>query len=304
MRETWQVACILKEDLQVTLRFVAWYLDMGADRITLLFDDPNDPAIEILRDMPRVECLPCTEDFWKKEVGVRPQARFTRRQNAGITYIYRRTKQDWLLNVDADELLYIAKGMDAFLAEQPKDADYVRIGPVELLLSEGKAHLCLRGQMDRDALKTVYGEEAKYFARFRGGLVGHPEGKSVIRSGLDVRKLRQHWPAPREGEAFRERLVPAGEDTMLIHLLGEDEVVWKDKIAWRMDSWGFAPAIKEHIQAALETAERDAVLAEIYSAFFRADAEKLERLRDQGALIVIEDCLEVPARRMFAEAMR
>ncbi|WP_460272597.1 glycosyltransferase family 2 protein [Celeribacter sp. ULVN23_4] len=303
MRETWQVACILKEDLKVTLRFVAWYLDMGADRVTLLFDDPNDPAIELLQDLPRVECLPCTEAFWKERIGVRPGARFTRRQNAALTHIYRNTEQDWLLNVDADELLYIDQGMDGFLAAQPEDVDYVRIGPVEKVLQEDEDSLCLRARMDKDALETVHGEEAKYFARFRRGMVGHPEGKSIIRAGLDVQKLRQHWPKPRDGEAFRERLVPASKDAMLIHLLGEDEAVWKDKIAWRMDSWGFAPAIKEHIQAALETSERDAALTEIYDAFFRADAAKLARLKEQGALIMIEDALDAPAKRLFAERM-
>ena len=43
------VGAILREPLETTLRFVSWYLDAGADQIVLCFDDPLDPAIEVLR---------------------------------------------------------------------------------------------------------------------------------------------------------------------------------------------------------------------------------------------------------------
>ena len=49
--------------MDITLTFVAWYLEQGAQKIYLYFDDPGDPALEILAGMDRVVATPCTREF-------------------------------------------------------------------------------------------------------------------------------------------------------------------------------------------------------------------------------------------------
>ena len=72
------VGTILREPIETVLKFVAWYLAQDADRIVLCFDDPDDPAIELMQHVERVECVRCTPDFWK-EFGLSPEVRFTKR---------------------------------------------------------------------------------------------------------------------------------------------------------------------------------------------------------------------------------
>ena len=42
------VAAIVNEPLATVHRFVAWYLEQGAQEITLFFDNPDDGAIAAL----------------------------------------------------------------------------------------------------------------------------------------------------------------------------------------------------------------------------------------------------------------
>ena len=109
MSERWCVGAILKEPLEVTLGFVAWYLDQGADHIHLFFDDPEDSAIAILDGQARVTCTPCTDDFWRS-IAIRPDAPFVKRQNRALTHLYGQLTEGWLLNVDADEILFVQDG--------------------------------------------------------------------------------------------------------------------------------------------------------------------------------------------------
>ncbi|MFC3119257.1 glycosyltransferase family 2 protein [Jhaorihella thermophila] len=106
MQAEWRVAAILNESLADTMRFAAWYLAEGAHSLLLFFDNPRDPAIGILGDHPRIECVPCTPAFWES-IGIRPDARFVKRQNAALTHAYRNTDEPWFLNVDADEFLHV-----------------------------------------------------------------------------------------------------------------------------------------------------------------------------------------------------
>ena len=80
------VGAILREPLAATLRFVSWYLEAGADQIVLCFDDPWDPAIDLLKDHPQVQVIRCTRRFWLDR-GCRPRTRFTKRQNLAMQHL-------------------------------------------------------------------------------------------------------------------------------------------------------------------------------------------------------------------------
>ncbi|MDO5706871.1 MAG: hypothetical protein Q4G49_17600 [Paracoccus sp. (in: a-proteobacteria)] len=65
MADNCTVITMIRENLDNTLSFAAWYLQLGAAKIVMFFDDPNDPAIVRLQQLERVECIPCTPEFWK-----------------------------------------------------------------------------------------------------------------------------------------------------------------------------------------------------------------------------------------------
>ena len=51
MTTLFYVGAMLKEPLDVTLQFAAWYLDQGAKKILIFLDDPDDPAASILETL-------------------------------------------------------------------------------------------------------------------------------------------------------------------------------------------------------------------------------------------------------------
>ena len=65
MSGEWRVAAILNESLSDTMRFAAWYLAEGASSLLLMFDDPRDPAMDVLTAHPKIDCVGCTAGFWR-----------------------------------------------------------------------------------------------------------------------------------------------------------------------------------------------------------------------------------------------
>ncbi|MBE1286082.1 MAG: glycosyltransferase family 2 protein [Rhodobacteraceae bacterium] len=303
MSGTWQVASILKEPLFVTLRFVAWYLEQGADHVTLFFDDPQDPAIGVLDTHPDVTCIPCTAEFWGK-IGLSPDIRFTKRQNAAITWAYHRLQEGWLLNVDSDEFLVLKSGsVSDLLARQEATTQAVRIRTAELVRPETpQPDLQFRTPMARDVARRVYQDNAKLFGPRRQGLMGHPQGKSLTRAGLRRARLRQHWAEiPRQGRA-REVELSAKDGAYLLHMIGEDYYSWRRKVDWRMASAGFTHALTDQIADVLTQEDPEPDLFEIYLGLHELSDDALARLHQEGVGVSLAVDLDRPAQRLFGEA--
>ncbi|MDA5093236.1 glycosyltransferase family 2 protein [Aliiroseovarius sp. KMU-50] len=303
MAERWQVACILKERLEITLRFVAWYLDLGADHITLFFDNPQDKAIAVLADEPKVTCIPCTPEFWRS-IGVDPELRFPKRQNLALTHAYQQVEDGWLLNVDSDELLLVRDDVSTFLETVPQKAHSVRVLPVEQLHTGKTEVLHLRAAMNKETARFVYGEDARLFGPRRRGLVGHSQGKSFIRAGVQVTWLRQHWPVLPKGQDHHEVVVRPSDNFLLVHMMGEDFRAWRSKLEWRLSSANFSPTLREHVQAALASDAPRKDLRRLYRALYHAETPKLQRMAEQGVLFQISDDLDAPAKLRYADVLK
>ncbi|WP_449284303.1 glycosyltransferase family 2 protein [Lutimaribacter marinistellae] len=300
MGPSWHVGAILREDLQDTLRFAAWYLDAGADRLTLYFDDPQDLAIGVLRHNPRIQCIACTSEFWR-DLGLDPDTRFTKRQNAALTHAYRQSDTDWFLNVDADEFLHVdGRAIRDFLDDIPEDAVSVRIETAE---GVGTTHdhprRVFRLPMERDAARRVYGEDAGLFGPRRKGLVGHAAGKSAIRGGQGDLSLRQHWPV-RGKEIPPEHVAGRESGAYLLHMIGLDYGPWRAKVDWRVASRGFIASLTQRVAEALEREDPEPELRDLHQRLHRMDAAALERLAAENALLELSLDLDAGVQRHFS----
>ena len=286
MTVSWHVGAILNEPLSETLRFAAWYLDAGADGLTLMFDNPQDPAIGVLGNQPKITCIPCTPEFWQAR-GLTQDTRFTKRQNAALTWVYGQQSCDWLLNVDADEFLYVAGGdVAGFLADIPADVETVRVETAEIVDHNGVGNV-YRMAMERDAARRIYQDSIGLFGPRRQGLIGHSQGKSFTRSGLEGVSLRQHWPQRAAG-GLKEQVVPAGPGAALLHHIGLDYDVWRSKLAWRIQSRGFTVPLSNRISEALGSPDAEGRLRALHADLHGVDAARLQRMREEGACLELD----------------
>lgn len=302
MTASWRVGAILNESLTDTIRFAAWYLEAGANGLTLLFDNPQDPAIGVLGGHPKITCIPCTPGFWQ-ELGLTQDIRFPKRQNFALSWVYRNTREDWLLNVDADEFLYVAEaGITGLLTAQPDDIETVRIETAEIVEPEvAQATSVFRLPMERDVAKRVYSEHANLFGPRRMGLVGHPQGKSATRTGLKGVSLRQHWPQRRNGEAMIDRLIGRADHAYLLHFIGLDYDAWVGKLEWRAGSRGFTGPLTERIEAAMASKDAETHLRELHARLHKASPAVLSRLEAEGVSLELALDLDAIARRHFRD---
>ena len=300
---SWQVGAILKEPVWRTLKFVAWYLDLGTRHITLYFDDPDDAAIAILKDHPKLTVVPCTPEFWSS-IGSAPDKRFVKRQNAALGHAYRNQRDGWLLNVDCDELLYLESGSveDLFRKTSPETRG-IRILPAERIQADCSGGTFFRMPMKRWMLREVYGEDAPKLAR-RQGLAGHTEGKSFTRAGLKGGWMRQHWMQDRDGNSFSDIVLGPEDGAYILHFFEEGFESWFAKKDWRINSRGFRPRLKNELAEIAASYDPEGGYREIYNALHLFDEAKLERLIAVGAGMRLDVDFEQCVKTHFPDHFR
>ncbi|AHM04401.1 hypothetical protein roselon_02050 [Roseibacterium elongatum DSM 19469] len=279
---TLTVVTIAKEPLPLLRRFVTWHLSQGADRIILFLDDPDDPARTALAGEPRLDLIPCTPETWRK-MGAKPDARFTRRQRAALTTGYHTASEGWVLILDADELMWFPGQTlaDATARFSPAIAS-VRVASAEqVFLQDGGE--ALRLPISRQAVNEIYGQDAELF-RPRLGLVGHAEGKSFHRAGLDGARFKMHWGHDAEGNRLPEHLLCPADGAHLVHYAAPDYDTWRAKVGWRTGSWGFAEPVKQTLLAAFDAPDAEARFRALYDRLYTLDADTVRHLEDRGGL--------------------
>ncbi|GAA5065879.1 glycosyltransferase family 2 protein [Roseibacterium beibuensis] len=280
---TLTVITIAKEPLPILHRFLDWHLGQGADRIILFLDDPEDDALAAFADEPRIDMRPCTPGFWKT-LGLGPDKRFTRRQNAALTAGYHEVSEGWVLILDADELMWfpgmtLAEAIRTF----PADIPSVRVATAEqVFLDDGTEGLRL--PIPREAVNRLYGADADLF-RGRFGLVGHPEGKSFHRAGIPGASFKMHWGFDSAGDRLEELTLGPRDGGHLVHFGAPTYENWRAKMEWRTGSWGFTSPVKEALRDAGDDADAEAAYRALYDKFYRLDADMAARLEAEGGLL-------------------
>lgn len=277
------VAAIVNEPGPVLDRFVRWYRAQGAQEVWLFFDDPGCPDLPRFAAMEGVTATACTAEFWNG-LGLSPEARFTRRQNAVLTWAYEKIGSGWFLNVDADELMYFADtSLAARLKAVPAEVRTIRVATAELVGADIPEQL-FRLQLPRGQVTDVYGADADLFRR-RFGLIGHADGKSFHRAGQQGIRLRQHWAEDAEGNEVQGLRWGAAEGAYLLHYLAPDYRHWRAKLDWRLGSHGFPDPIKERLRAIQAAPEPEAAYRGLHDLLHRLTHDQMARLGKMGGLL-------------------
>ncbi|MCA0921032.1 glycosyltransferase family 2 protein [Pseudooceanicola nanhaiensis] len=200
---TWGLVSTIKAPAHKVLDFAAWHLEMGAHRLFLYLDDPEDPVFEVLKAHPRIRPTLCDRRHWKR-LGRRPE-KHQPRQTMNATQAYAKADVDWLAHIDVDEFLIAPRPMAEVLSALPDTCHAARVRPVEALApgadtppgtTRFKACALDRGTRLAQSAE-VYPEFGQWL---NGGFLSHVAGKIFARPGLLGAEFRIHNLKTAEGD--------------------------------------------------------------------------------------------------------
>lgn len=270
MTATWSIVATVRETPEVIRQFVAHHLIYGADAITLYFDDPEDPAIGEVSKLDRVQAIPCDATHWND---ARPSAHQARQKhNANLAY--QNASTDWIIHIDADELLTATRAISTALTKTDPTTNVLRLTPAEAFANPRPSDTTtfrqplFANRRGRRIGLEAYGEE---YPLLNQGLLSHVAGKFFVRTKIDGMSLSIHGPWL---NGARQVGVDS-EDMLLLHLHGGDEDDWLSKVRRRMESGVYQSAFHDDRKRA-ETLNGRALNAHLQHLF---DTEGNDGLR-------------------------
>ena len=265
MRNSAATATTVKAPIDQTLSFVSYHLRSGVDHMFLYFDDPQDPSISRLQSEGRVTCIPCDSAHWERE-GVAPDATVQTRQMSNASGAFQRAQAagfEWLVHVDADELLYAENSLAELFAESPAGADvlvfptkeavpqdfhYVHpFQEISLFKYDPSSHL-IQGSIFKSniqrrvrRLSSVTWQYRRRLLRKMGFdhptllqsfLLGHTNGKAATRTSVPASNIGNHRPQVDMERPLRVYMLTQGA-VLHFDCMGYDH--WREKWKSRIE---------------------------------------------------------------------
>lgn len=243
----WGVAATVQARPAQVLAFVAHHLDLGAHRVWLHFDDPADPAADLLTGLDRVTVIRCDAGYWQDLCGTRSDTH-QMRQVRNITRILRKARVDWIGHFDVDEFLLADRPVPEVLADTAPDRLIVRAEPYEALFDPALADdiytaRAFRRQLpaeDADLSIGLYGPQGPLLDL---GMLSHTVGKCFFRTGIPDMVGRIHGARIKGETVFGGRFHPA---LALLHFHAQDPDLWKSRLPYRLarGAYQYRPAMQ------------------------------------------------------------
>lgn len=244
---TWGVVSTIKAPATDILNFAAHHLDLGAHRVFIYLDAPNEVAFNALKSHPKCRVTLTDEGYWKRRKG-RPDMHQSR-QTANASHCYRRGQQvNWLTHIDVDEFLWPSTPLTNQLSGLPDTTRSARIRPIEALAADpadpppegqlwckGFARLQRQRREETNAIYPTYGDH------LNGGFLSHVAGKVFVRTGLQNVSLRIH-------NAFIDKKAdpnpPELDQTRLVHLHAHSWEHWQALFRFRIAQGSYRESLK------------------------------------------------------------
>lgn len=288
----WSVCATVKAPEEQVLAFVGHHLDLGAERIALFFDDPDDPAADLIALEPRVSVIRCNARHWQA-LGDRPE-RHQKRQSLNAQLAYAQATTPWLAHLDVDEFLWPQAPVAQELAAVPAAKLIQRIAPYEALHDPDRpsglfSARHFRAELSRPARAglrdRVFGP---YAALLPSGALSHAIGKCFFRTG---NRFLRPWI---HGAFLHGERLPPGPPhprIALLHFHAQDRAEWLARLPMRLDRGAYV--LKPELHTFLASASAGEI-GDFYRHVLTATPEALALLRRLDLLV--EADLRLPDR--------
>lgn len=277
---SWSVVATVKAAEDKVLAFLAHHLSLGAHHIHIYFDDPDDPAPDIIATLPdaqrsRITATRCTAEHWAA-MGNR-QERHQNRQARNARDAYQHCTADWLVHIDVDEFILPAGPVGDILDTARPDEILVRMEPFEAmhdptLTDDIYTARLFRGPIKHDFWRLRNPTLGKYRKIMRDGLLSHSVGKAFFRAGVRGLAPRLHGGMLRGTRIKAPGFQP---DLRLLHFHAQDMTAWLAAVPFRITrgAYQYNPPLQAFLAAAsnedrvafyLATQTMDAEIADIF----------------------------------------
>lgn len=306
---TWGVVATIKASPRDTLTFAAHHLELGAHRIHIYLDAPDEVAFAHLKTHPKVRVTTCDDAYWTKWGKDRPDMHQPR-QSLNATRCYRRRPEvDWLAHIDVDEFLWPKQPLDQILGSVPSDVVCLRARPQEQLAGPGNwfKGFIPPGPERASVIKDVF---PTYGSFVKGGFLSHVAGKVIVRTGLDKIGIRIH-------NAFQggKTQVPSTDspEVALLHCHAKDWTDWRRSLAFRRSKGAYRASLPPNkardkgglsmheLLATLEEKEGETGLRAFYDEMNATTPEGRQRLAERDLLFQYELDLDQKLGKHFPD---
>lgn len=283
----WGLCATVKATPDQVLAFVAHHLGLGAARIWLFFDDPGDPAFDVVAGLSGVTATRCTDAYWQDLIGRRPE-KHQNRQGRNMQAVYKTEALPWIGHIDVDEYLWPSEPIGGVLARFDPAQSIYRMAPWEALHDPALPDDIFTARQFRAAIQgaTRVPDRAQVFGPYAdllpNGVLSHAAGKCFFRTGLSRFEPRLHGAFRAGGRVPGGRFQP---EVALLHFHAEDPARWMDRLQFRLTrgAYQYNPALQQWLLAAD---------AKAVAAFYRhvqgAAPETLARLKAAQALLTAD----------------
>lgn len=273
-------------------RFVKHYLDAGARRIYLFFDDPA--MAPDIKDRA-VKTVVCDASYWGEK---RPQS-IEERQRANGRRALRWSDSEWLLHCDVDEFAHYPGSIADMLGSVPENVASILAPPFEAVYDREPSQ---KDAFDTRFFKRIMKVERGYHPAVwecfggltrltTGGFWGHIRGKSFIRKALCPEFVPIHkFDTAAEGTIINYDV----EGLKLLHFDTLTFVDWKEKSLRRLDGAVMAKEMGGRREQQLEVirAAREKWgewgLHDLYRRMAVFDGDLMRRAVEAGFVVEVE----------------
>lgn len=305
----WEIVCTVKAPQDEVMAFVAHHLSIGCARITICFDDPDDPAFPAVSRLPQVVAIRCDAAHWARWNN-RPD-RHQNRQSRNALRAYRLCRQPWIAHIDVDEFLWpdqpgsgvqgSVQPVSALLDSLPPEQIMLRTEPHEAMHDPGLPDDIFTARHFRapmkaalsDLRRAALGPLAQVLTE---GVLSHSAGKAFFRAGIAGLVPRIHG-----GSLQGERLPGPRFDPRLklLHFHAQDRGRWLAALPFRLErgAYQYRPELHDHLGAATP-----AEITAFYDATQTVTEEQAALLAATGRLVTADLHLREKVAALLAAA--
>lgn len=268
--QSWATVTTLRETPEATLNFAAHHLLLGASEIWLYFDDPNDPAIQLVADQKTIRAIVCDDTYWQAKGYQRPDTH-QMRQKINAQDAYTNTECDWIMHLDADEFVNSSQSISEMLDQA--SSDVLRLPPFEMLqfkqvgIGEDFTHF-FRGALPNTAQGRRISDKAygEFSTILPSGMLSHVAGKFFVKTRVENVTLSIHGPFI-DGKRHNGENAPA----TLLHLHGGNYEEWRSRVIYRMEKGAYWPG---HQRRVLKNQGVQSTLGGSLAALYESEGEE------------------------------